>query len=172
MRRTAAVVAGASFLAAGALIAGGTIADVTPESDVTFVGPGTTELLPGQYVGPCSIVTPPEPDPCQAAQLVLRYQVLGNVVNTTYHPKWVAANPGEMQRLAALMAAPRCSTPTAPQPQTMRTFYGAMLGDVIEAYACALGTEPVTWPAANPPPLAGAKDKTAPSAPGPIVIGP
>jgi hypothetical protein len=136
---------------------------------VSLVGPGTTELQPGQYVGPCSIVIPPEPDPCQAAQLALRYQVFGNLVNTAYFWKWKAANPGEHSRLAAVMAQPKCSTPANPQPQTLTTFFGAMMGDVVEAYACALGVEPIAFPARNPP-STGQGDKVAPTAPGPIQV--
>ena len=168
-RRTLTVVAIAAVGVIGATA--GVVA--SPAPDARFVGPDIAETLAvGDYIGPCSIVTPPEPDPCQAAQLVLRYQLLGNIGNSAYHPKWVVANPGEVLRLATVMAEPRCSTVANPQPQTMRTFYGAALADAVEAYACALGTEAVTWPVPNAPPLAGAKDKTPPSAPGPILVGP
>jgi hypothetical protein len=170
MKTRVAAVAGAGILAAGALVAGGTIADVTPEADVTFVGPGTSDLQLGQYVGPCSIVTPPDADPCEAAQLVLRYQFWGAMVNASWFKKWKAGSPGDWNRLKTLLAAPVCSTVTNPQPQIMVTRFGEALSNEIEAYACALGTEAISLPAADAAPTGG--DKTAPGAPGPIIVTP
>src|SRR5574343_1247759 len=138
-RRTLA--AGAGLLAAGALVAGGSV--LAPSNPApAVVGPGTTELQEGQYAGPCSIVTPPEPDPCEAAQGTLRYSFWGNMVNAAYFKKWRQGSPGDYGRLLGLMAAPICSTPAHPQPQTMRTPQGAALAAAVQAYACALGAEP------------------------------
>lgn len=167
MKQLLAVGAATAALVGG-VVAGSTVADITPPESVTFVGPGTAELQPGQYVGPCSIVTPPEPDPCEAAQLVLRHSFWGEMVNAAYFKKWKQGSPGDYGRLLALMAAPICSTPAHPQPQTMRTPQGAALANVIEAYACALGAEPIAMPAANPKPTG--TDRTPPSAPGPLQV--
>lgn len=170
MKTQVAAIAGASALAVAAFAAGDMTSGSSPSPAI--LGPGTTQLAEGQYVGPCSIVTPPDADPCQAAQLVLRYQVFGDLVNTAYFPKWKRANPGELARLKTIMAAPKCSTATNPQPQTLVTFYGAMLGDIVEAYACALGSEPIAFPTPNPPAVAGSTDKSPPTAPGPVTITP
>jgi hypothetical protein len=170
MKGTLAATAAAGVLAVGALVAGGTIADVTPEADVTWVGPGTAELQPGQYVGPCSIVTPPDADPCQAAQLVLRHQFWGAMVNASWFKSWVKGSPNDYQRLLTILAAPVCSTFDNPQPQIMVTRFGEALANEVEAYACALGTEPITLPAADPPPTG--KDKTPPTAPGSLHVLP
>jgi hypothetical protein len=182
-RAAAAAGVGAVVIAAGALVAGGTVADVTPEESITFVGPGTSELQPGQYVGPCSIVTPPAADPCDAAQLVLRYQFWGAMVNADWFKKWKKGAPGDWKRLCipgaknpdppagdglipcigGQMSAPVCSTFTNPQPQIMVTRFGEALSNEVEAYACALGTEPISLPVPDPAPTG--TDKTAPSAP-------
>lgn len=168
---TAAALAAAATLAVtGGVIAGSTVIDVTPEPEVTFVGPGTTDLQPGQYVGPCSIVTPPASDPCDAAQLVLRYQFWGALVNAALFKQWVKGSPKDYQRLLTLLAAPKCSTATDPQPQIMVTRTGEALGNAVEAYACALGVEPIILPAPDPAPTG--TDKTAPTAPGPVEIVP
>lgn len=168
--KTAAAIVGAGVLAAGALVAGGTVADLTPAEPETFVGPGVAELAPGQYVGPCSIVTPPEPDPCEAAQLAIRYQFFAALVNAEPYKRWAKGAPGDVSRLAAQYAAPRCSTPANPQPQTMKTRLGEAIGNAVEAYACALGTEPIVLPAPDPPPTG--TDRSAPTAPGPITVAP
>lgn len=167
-----AATAGAIALAAGALVAGGTVVDVTPEESVTFVGPAVQETLAeGQYVGPCSIVTPPEPDPCEAAQGQIRYAMLGELVNAIPYKNWRKGAPIDAARLDALMLNPQCPTASNPQPQTLRTFMGAAIGAALQAYACAKGTGPITWPAPNPPPVAGS-DTQAPTPPGPVTVTP
>lgn len=167
MKVAIASIVGASALAIGAFTAG----DLTSGSSSTTTVAATT-LAEGQYVGPCSTVTPPEPDPCEATQLVIWYQLFGALVNTAYFAKWKTANPGELTRLGAVMAAPKCSTALSPQPQVFLTFYGAMLADAVEAYACALGKDPIAMPAPNPPPKAGSTDKTAPKPPGALQVTP
>ena len=124
-----------------------------------------------QYVGKCSIVTPPKSDPCDAAQGILRYAFFGNLVNANQFKTWKRQNPGEYARLTAKMNAPMCGSGTG-LPQDMLTFYGSFIANVIEAYACALGVEPITWPTPNPPRLPGATDKKPPTAPGPITVTP
>jgi hypothetical protein len=132
-----------------------------------------TELVePGEYIGPCSIVTPPEPDPCQAAQLVLRYQFFGHMVNADQYKIWRKGAPGDRARLDTLLATPKCSTASNPQPQIMVTKFGAALADVVEAYACALGTEPITLPVPNPPLDPTRSDKTSPTPPSDLTIPP
>lgn len=172
MKTLAAAGVGALAIAAGASI--GVVSDeVGPfasDSATSWVGPGTAELAPNQYVGPCSIVTVPDADPCQAAQLVLRYQFWGAMVNGSLWKQWVKGSPKDYQRLLTLLAAPKCSTATDPQPQIMVTKTGAALADAVEAYACALGTEPIVLPAPDPPPTG--TDKTAPSAPQDLQIVP
>ena len=54
----------------------------------------------------------------------------------------------------------------------MVTATGAAFYAAVQAYACALGTEPIAWPAPNPPRAAGATDKKAPTAPGPLQVQP
>lgn len=125
-----------------------------------------------QYLGPCAVVTPPNADPCVAAQQTIRYVLFGAAVNADLFKKWKAANPGEYARLTAHMNAPACSQGAVGQPQDMLTQTGAMFYAAVQAYACALGTEPIAWPVPNPPRVAGAKDKTPPSAPGPITVQP
>jgi hypothetical protein len=121
-----------------------------------------------QVAGPCAITTPPSVDPCLAAQGTLRYSFWSSLVNATIFNTWRSQNPGEWTRLQAHMAAPACSSGGVGQIQDMKTALGAALYSEVQAYNCALGTEPITLPAPNPPRLPGAKDKTPPSAPGPI----
>lgn len=141
--------------------------DVVETETVTVA----TTLAPGQYIGTCTTVTPPEPDPCEAAQGVIRYQFFGALVNATVFNNWKKSSPGDYQRLNTLMLAPKCSTPANPQPQIMVTFFGAALADAIEAYACARGYEPIAWPAPNPKPISTG-DTKAPTAPGPVIVTP
>lgn len=145
---------------------------MTPTETVAIIGPGATSLAEGQYVGPCSIVTPPEPDPCEAAQHQIRYPFLGQLVNAKPFKSWVKGAPNDYARLTAYMQAPICSTATNPQPQPMTTFMGAAIGDAVEAIACARGVGPVVWPAPNPPPVPGSTDITPPGAPGPVTVTP
>jgi hypothetical protein len=130
------------------------------------------ELAEGEVQGDCLVVVPPAVDPCEAAQGTLRYVVLGAVVNANQFKAWRTQNPGEWARLNAHMAAPACSVAPVGQPQDMRTFYGAALYGVVQAYACARGTEPLTWPPANPPLDPNRADKTPPTAPGPLTVTP
>lgn len=162
-RLTAVAVAGASLLVAGTVAVGLLLTDDAPEARVA--------LTAEQYQGVCVVVTPPEPDPCDAASGVIRYAFFGALVNVPYLEKWQTANPGEVFRLAAIMAAPKCSTPTSPQPQTMRTFFGAALAAAAEAVACARHPEAIGMPMPNPKPT-GTGDRTPPSAPGPITVTP
>lgn len=179
----------ALFTAAGVLgvaaVTTGTVAlsplSVT-ETTTVAVAP---EIAENQYIGDCTTVTPPEPDPCEAAQNVIRYSFFGALVNASNFKTWKKGSPGDYGRLCSgpiqpdgsqtcvngLMAYPQCSTPTNPQPQTMRTFFGAAIADAVEAYACARGTEAINFPAPNPPPT-GTGDKTAPTAPGPLNVNP
>lgn len=140
------------------------------ELNVTTVT--TTYDADTQYIGKCGLVTPPDPDRCDAVQGAIRYSMLGSLVNADQFKKWTQSAPNDYQRLTTLMAAPKCSIPSSPQPQIMVTFMGAALASAVQAYACALGTEPIVWPAPNPPRTAGSKDKTAPTAPGPITVTP
>jgi hypothetical protein len=145
---------------------------MTPESPSTFVGPAVQETLAeGQYVGPCSIVTPPEPDPCEAAQGAIRYSMLGELVNAVPYKNWRKGAPLDAARLDAYLQNPQCSTPSNPQPQTMRTFMGAAIAAALQAYACAKGVGPVTWPEPNPPAASGS-DTQAPTPPGPVTVEP
>jgi len=135
-----------------------------------------------QYLGKCAVVTPPGSDPCDAAQGTLKYSFWGSTVNASTFQNWKKANPGEWARmcsgpiaadksqtcLTGHMATPMCSVGPVGQPQDMITKYGAALYAETSAYACALGVGPINLPAPNAPPLAGAKDKTPPTAPGPI----
>lgn len=172
----AGAVAGLAVLAIGgaaALIANG---DDEPrllgaaELNVTTIT--TTYDLDTQYVGKCGIVTPPAPDACDAAQGILRYSFFASLVNADNFKKWKSSSPGDYQRLTAHMQAPASSAAPIGLVQDMRTALGAALASVVQAYACAKGTEPIVWPAPNPPPLAGAKDKTPPTPPGPITVTP
>ena len=174
---TGGVIAGRTLAAAavgGVLAVSGLV--VANEADISPVSATETVLADtvaeGQYQSVCSVVTPPEPDPCDAVAGTLSFIVLGAIERGPYQAKWVAANPGEVSRLAAVMAAPQCSTFTNPQPQTMLTHYGAALAGIMQAVACARHPEPITWP---PLPTAldpNRADKAPPSAPGPIQIGP
>lgn len=124
-----------------------------------------------QYLGKCAVVTPPNADPCDAVQGTLRYAFFNSLVNADQFIKWKKYAPLDYNRLTAHMNAPACSNGTG-LVQDMKTFMGAALFSVVQAYACALGVEPIAWPAPNPPRAAGATDKTAPSAPGPITVTP
>lgn len=132
----------------------------------------TTYDLDTQYVGKCGIVTPPTPDVCDAVQGTLRYSFFSSLVNADNFKKWKSSSPGDYQRLTAHMQAPACSAAPVGLMQDMRTALGAALASVVQAYACAKGTEPIVWPSPNPPPLAGSKDKTPPMPPGPITATP
>lgn len=157
----------------GAAIAAGLISLGTLALADDEVQPlASATLAPGDVQGPCAVVTPPAVDPCLAAQLTLRYVVLGAFVNANQFKTWRSQNPGEYARLNAHMATPACSSGAVGLPQDMRTFYGAALYAVTQAYACALGTEPLTWPQANPPLDPKRADKTPPSAPGPLTVTP
>lgn len=142
------------------------------EPDVMLVTLPPQALQEGQYIGPCSVVTPPDPDPCEAAQGMLRYAFLGELVNSIQFNKWKNGSPKDYARLNAIMSDPKCPKASDPQPQTMVTPFGAAIADAVQAYACALGTEPVTWPAPNPPLDPNRKDKKPPTAPGPIQVTP
>lgn len=159
-------------LAVGALgLVAATGGDVIP-TDTTTVAVVADTVAPGQYQGVCAVVTPPEPDPCDSVNGTLRFAALGAFERSVYHAKWVASSPGDVGRLSAIMASPACSTPSNPQPQIMRTQYGAALAAVMQAIACARHPEPITWPPLPPPPTAGSTDKTAPTAPGPLTVTP
>lgn len=133
----------------------------------------TTTFDPAtQYLGRCAVVTPPAPDPCDAANGTLRYAALYEVQLVPYYAKWTAANPGEVQRLAGLMAAPQCSDAPTGTPSVMLTHYGMLLQRITEAIACAKHPEPIVWPEIPPPPDPNRTDKTPPTAPGPITVGP
>lgn len=141
-------------------------------SSAAFIGTAPTpapaprlELTADQYQGKCSVVTPPQPDPCDAAALTISGSFMYSMVNAQLYKNWAKANPGEVQRLAAIMAAPVCSTPATPVDPTMVTPFGNALAAAFMAYACALGTEPLVWPAPNPPLDPKRSDKTPPSAP-------
>jgi hypothetical protein len=126
-----------------------------------------------QYLGPCQlVVTPPAPNQCQAAAgHVVAF--LGSLVNGNLFKAWKAANPGEYQRLSAHLANPMCSVAPVGQPQDMVTMTGAAFSAAVSIYACVEGSPPaLVWPAPNPPPVAGAKDKTPPTPPGPVTITP
>ena len=140
------------------------------ELNVTTVT--TTYDADTQYVGKCGLVTPPDPDHCDAVQGTLRYSFFMSLVNSIQFNKWKQKSPKDYQRLSGLMAAPECSVPSNPQPQIMVTPLGAALASAVQAYACALGEEPVTWPAANPPLDPNRSDKKPPTAPGPIQVTP
>jgi hypothetical protein len=142
------------------------------DEDDQLLGTAPVGLAEGQYQGVCAVVTPPEPDPCDAVNGTLRYGALYAFESAAYHPKWVAANPGEVQRLAAIMATPACSTPSNPQPTVMRTQYGQGLALVMSAIACARHPEAIAWPPLPPAPNPARTDKTPPTAPGPITVTP
>ena len=144
--------------------------DLFSSTETVSVVPDT--IADNQYQGPCSVVTPPEPDPCEAAQGQIRYSMLGHLVNATPYKNWRKGAPLDAARLDALMANPQCPTATNPQPQTLQTFMGAAIGAAINAYACAKGTGPLTWPAPNPSPASGSTDKTPPTPPGPVQVSP
>jgi len=141
-----------------------------------------------QYLGKCSVVTPPKADPCDAAAGMIRYSFWDSLVNATLYKNWAKANPGELARMCVMgsitdpanptgpplkvcvsghMATPLCGNGTG-LVQDMKTQFGAALFAAVQTYACALGNGPMAIPTASPPPLAGASDKTPPSAPGPI----
>jgi len=131
----------------------------------------TTYDVDTQYLGKCAVVTPPSADPCDAAQGTIRYSFFGSLVNADQFKKWKSSAPLDYARLTAHMNAPVCSLGGAGLPQDMKTFMGAALYSAVQAYACALGTEPIVWPAPNPP-RTSSSDKTAPTAPGPITVTP
>lgn len=174
-----------ALLAAGAVVLGiGVLAAVISSDDggpqrfgaaaselnVTTIT--TTYDLDTQYVGKCGIVTPPTPDACDAAQGELRYSFWSAIVNADNFKKWKQSSPGDYQRLLAHMQTPACSVAPVGQVQDMKTALGVALYAEVRAYNCAKGTEPIAMPLPNPPPLAGAQDKTPPSAPGPLNVGP
>lgn len=163
LTRTAAIIVGTVALTG----AGAVTATEVVGSDESVVE--TLALSEGQYLGPCSIVTPPEPDPCEAAQGTLRYHFWAGMVNADQFKKWKQSAPKDYLRLQTLMAAPMCSTPAHPQPQIMVTKMGAALAATVGAYACAKGTEPIVLPTPNP--IVTGTDKIPPSAPGAITVG-
>jgi hypothetical protein len=132
----------------------------------------TTYDADTQYVGKCGIVTPPDPDACDAVQGTLRYSFWGSMVNSIQFNKWKQKSPKDYQRLLGLMASPQCSVPSNPQPQIMVTPLGAALANVVQAYNCAHGIEPIALPAANPPLDPNRADKQPPTAPGPLQVTP
>lgn len=125
---------------------------------------------PGYVDGPCGGSIAPEPDPCLAAQGVVRYTFVSHIVNAQTFKNWKRDNPGELARLTTFMAAPTCPTPKNPAAPLMKTMLGAALVNVIQVYACVLGVDPVVLPAPNPPPTG--KDKTSPSMPGAVTVTP
>ena len=176
---TAGVIAGRTLAAAavgGVLAVAGLVAaneaDIAPISATETVEVFADTIANTQYQGVCAVVTPPDPDPCDAVNGTLRYTVLGSLERNTYYPKWVAANPGEVARLAVVMATPVCSIPSTPQPQVMFTEYGAALAAIMQAVACARHPEPITWPPLPPALSPTRSDKTPPSAPGPLTVTP
>lgn len=169
----------AAGTAAGLLLVGGIASgvaltgsegEVLAGANVTTVP--TTYDADSQYVGLCGIVTPPDPDRCDAAQGTLRYSMFGSLVNAIQFNKWKQKSPRDYERLTLLMGAPHCSVPSNPQPQIMVTPLGAALASAVQAYACAGGTEPIVWPPPNPPLDPNRADKTPPTAPGPIQVQP
>ena len=168
MTRAAAGIFAAGALAVGALVGGAAV----NEQEDSSAPVQAMALQPGESQGPCSVFVPPSVDPCVAAQLTLRDVVLGAFVNASQFKTWRNQNPGEWSRLNAHMAAPACSMAPVGLPQDMLTFYGAALYGITQAYACARGVGPLTWPPANPPLDPKRADKTPPSAPGPITVGP
>lgn len=125
-----------------------------------------------QYVGACGLVTPPAPDACDAVNGTLRYSALYAFETAANYRAWVKANPGEVSRLASIMAAPRCSSAPTGLPVVMRTGYGQGLALVMSAVACAKHPEPITWPQLPPAPDPNRTDKQPPSPPGPITATP
>lgn len=167
---TAKIAAGAAAGLLGFMGAAALSSSELASSDETITVFADT-IAENQYQGDCVVVTPPEPDPCEAAQASIRYGMFGHLVNAAPFKTWKKGSPGDYARLTSIMANPQCATPSNPQPQTMVTFFGAAIADAVEAYACARGTEPITWPASNPPVTSGS-DKKAPTAPGPVIITP
>lgn len=168
-----AIAAGASavLLAAGVLGSNQLSEDsMSAELNVTTVT--TTYDADTQYVGKCGIVTPPDPDACDAVQGTLRYSMFQSLVNAIQFNKWKQKSPKDYERLTLLMGAPRCSVPSNPQPQIMVTPLGAALASAVQAYACAHGMEAITWPAAYPALDPNRADKTPPTAPGPLQVTP
>lgn len=162
----AAVLVGAmGFAAAGA-------SDLVSSTETVTVAVVADTIGTEQYQGICAVVTPPDPDPCDAVNGTLRYGALGALERSAYHPKWVAANPGEVARLSVIMAAPVCSVPSTPQPPLMLTQYGAGLAELMRAVACARHPEPIVWPPLPPAPNPNRTDKTPPTAPGPLNVVP
>lgn len=182
MRRSAAIAAGVAgvVLAAGSIAASEALEDSSSSSVAAIPGtiapagtyPYGTTLAEGWVQGRCAAFLPPEVDPCDAVDGTLRHSALGAFRRGAYHAKWEKANPGEVSRLASIMAAPVCSTPSSPQPAVMLTRYGEGLAHVVRAIACARHNEPVTWPPLDPPLDPNRTDKTPPTAPGPVTVIP
>ena len=168
-RKLAAMVAAVPVLAIGGVVAADQIGSSSEATD-TLVTITTVYDPATQIPGPCSIATPPKADVCLATQGILRYAFWAAIVNSSLITKWKAANPGEWNRLMAHMAAPNCPNGSAPA-QDMITPVGAALASELNGYACALGTEPVTVPAANAPPTSRA-DQKPPTPPGAVTVVP
>lgn len=163
---------GAALLAGVLLVAGALVVIAVDDTEQAPPRAIRLALTADQVQGPCAVITPPQPDPCEAASGILAGPFLYDIVNAQLYKNWVAANPGEVQRLAAIMAAPVCSTPATPVDPTMRTYFGSALAMAFMAYACAYGSEPLVWPAPNPPLDPKRSDKTPPSAPSGLTVTP
>lgn len=143
-----------------------------------IIGPDTvTTVVPeGSFVGQCAVVTPPVGDPCEVVGQMLQYSLLMEVGATAYHKKWMQDNPGEVARLNAHLANPQCILGNQGPVQDMKTHWGAALYLVTQAIACLPKDPRNPRPALEipiPPALdPKRKDKTPPTAPGPITVTP
>lgn len=146
--------------------------ELMSSTDTVTVATFADTIADNQYQGTCVVVTPPEPDPCDAAQGQIKYSMLGHLVNAIPYKNWRKGAPQDAARIDAVLANPQCPTANNPQPQTLTTFMGAAIADAVKAYACARGTGPITWPAPNPPPDSTNSDKKAPTPPGPLTVKP
>lgn len=163
--------AGAALLAAG-VIGGTQISSESAPAELNVTTVTTTYDADTQYVGECGIVTPPDPDACDAVRGTIRYSMFQSLVNAIQFNKWKQKSPKDYERLSILMSAPKCSVPSNPQPQIMVTPLGAALASAVQAYACAHGMDAITWPAPYPALDPNRADKTPPTAPGPLQVTP
>lgn len=155
----------ASLAAAATLVGVGVVQDVTEPGPAAV--PAIQDLQPGQYLGPCSVVTPPTPDPCDAVATGLAPGMWSGFINATTTKNWIKGSPKDWARLQAFAAAPSTSAPA------MSTFLGQWAVYILQMRAYVPGgLVGGTFPAPNPPLDPNRADKTPPSAPSNLQIVP